>query len=61
MKHADKFYESQLNSINEKLVKMGSLLEKQFAEIAIEPTCSGQQIASQSRVLLRVASQRGWF
>ena len=31
MKHADKFYESQLNTINEKLVKMGSLLEKQFA------------------------------
>jgi phosphate transport system protein len=31
MKHADKHYEAQLIEINESLVKMGSILEQQFA------------------------------
>ena len=31
MKHADKHYEAQLSEINESLVKMGSILEQQFA------------------------------
>lgn len=32
MKHADKNYETQLNIINDKLVKMGALLEDQFTQ-----------------------------
>ena len=30
MQHTDKNYEIQMNSINEKLIKMGSILEEQF-------------------------------
>jgi phosphate uptake regulator len=32
MQHTDKNYENQINSINEKLVKMGSILEQQFSD-----------------------------
>jgi len=32
MPHTDKNYENQINSINEKLVKMGSILEQQFSD-----------------------------
>ena len=32
MQHTDKNYENQINSINEKLVKMGSILEHQFSD-----------------------------
>ena len=45
MKHADKFYESQLNTINEKLVKMGSLLEKQFSSALVVLHSRDEQLA----------------
>ena len=32
MQHTDKNYENQINSINEKLVMMGSILEQQFSD-----------------------------
>ena len=32
MQHTDKNYENQINSINEQLVKMGSILEQQFSD-----------------------------
>ena len=32
MQHTDKNYENQINLINEKLVKMGSILELQFSD-----------------------------
>ena len=32
MQHTDKNYEIQMNSINEKLIKMSSILEEQFSK-----------------------------
>ena len=46
MQHTDKNYEIQISSINEKLIKMGSILEEQFANALKVVSTRDQNLAN---------------